>query len=244
MEILGRRVLITGAGRGLGRHLVLACARAGAVEVVAAARRAESLASLKAEEVAGSITPLVMDVTLDDQVRQAAVMTGAVDILINNAGVLAVGGVFKAPMDRVRAELEVNYLGLLRVTRAFVPAMIARGGGLIVNIGSHLGKVSLPLIGTYCALKAALFSIGQAMRGDLVGTGVHVITVAPGTLDTDMSRGFDVPKADPAGAAAQILEVIRKETPDAPIGDEARATYARLASDPEGLERDFGRIRA
>src|SRR6267143_56577 len=84
-----------------------------------------------------------------------------------------------------------------RMTWAFAPAMIAHGDGLIVNVASILAKVNLPALGNYCAQKAALLSLSQALRGDLARQGVRVITVLPGTIDTDMSRDFGGPKMSP-----------------------------------------------
>ncbi len=88
----------------------------------------------------------------------------------------------------------MNYLGVLRVTRAVAPGMITRGDGMIVNIATAFARVNLPLVGTYCATKAALLSLGQALRAYLSDHNVRVITVMPTTIDTDMSRGANVPK--------------------------------------------------
>jgi len=246
MEIRGRRVLVTGAGRGLGRALVPACARAGAAEVLAGARDLEKLDALRsgASGLGAKVIPLELDVTREREVAAAAARAGRVDILINNAGAIAFGGVFKGELQAIRQEIEVNYFGVLHVVRAFVPEMVRHGDGLIVNVASQLAKVSLPAIGTYCATRAALLSLSQAMRGDLSGSGVRVITVLPGALDTDMSRGFEIPKMAPSAAAEEILEAIRQETAQVPIGDEARATMAGLAADPAGVERAFARFKA
>ena len=245
MEVSGRRVLVTGASRGLGRALVLACARAGAHEVVAGARRTETLAARPDEPAAlfSRIRPVRLDVTREEDVLAAAEL-GRVDILINNAGSVAFGGVFKAEMEDLTREIEVNYFGVLRMVRAFAPDMVENGDGLIVNVASQLGKVSLPVIGTYCATKAALLSLSQAMRGDLAGTGVRVISVLPSALNTDMTRDFDISKMPTDRAADEIIEAIKDEAIEAPIGDEARQTLADLANDPIGLEKRLAQFRA
>jgi short-subunit dehydrogenase len=93
------------------------------------------------------------------------------------------------------------------------------------------------LIGTYCASKAALLSLGQALRAYLVDYGVSVITVMPTTIDTDMSRGADVPKMTTTFVASEILSAIREEKHDPPIGDEAHGVLERLHQDPQGLEQ-------
>jgi NAD(P)-dependent dehydrogenase (short-subunit alcohol dehydrogenase family) len=244
MEIEGKRILITGANRGLGRALTLACAEAGAREIVAGARRLEELeATIKSVAGRAKVTPVRLDVTSDEDVSAAAA-SGRVDVLINSAGIAVYGGVLKAGMEDVRREIEINYLGVLRMVRAFAPAMAEHGDGLIVNIASILGKVSAPALGTYCATKAALLSLSQSLRGDLADRGVRVIAVLPGTIDTDMSRGFDGEKMTAEQAAREIVEAIRSEAIEAPIGEGARGVLAGLDADPEGTEKAFAQLRA
>ena len=244
MEIEGKRILITGANRGLGRALVVACAQAGAGEVVACARRPEELETL-INSVGGrtKLTPVRLDVTSDEDVSAAAQL-GRVDVLINSAGIAVYGGGLKAEMEDIRREIEINYLGVLRMVRAFAPAMAEHGDGLIVNVASILGKVSAPALGTYCATKAALLSLGQSLRGDLSDRGVRVITVLPATIDTDMSRGFDGEKMTAEQAAQEIVEAIRRETIEAAIGDGARGILAGLSADPLGTEKAFAQLKA
>ena len=142
-------------------------------------------------------------------------------------------------MPKVRSGLTVavNYLGVLRVTRAVAPGMIARHDGMIVNVATAFAKVNLPIVGTYCATKAALLSLGQALRAYLDGEGVRVITVLPTTIDTDMSRGADVPKMAKEFVAAEILAAIRDERHDPPIGDEAKGVLEGLSKDALAVEK-------
>jgi len=244
MEIEGKRILITGANRGLGRALVVACAEGGAGEVVAGARRPEELETL-AGPVGGraKLTRVRLDVTSDEDVSAAARL-GRVDVLVNNAGVAVYGGVLKAGMEDIRREIEVNYLGVLRLVRAFAPAMAEHGDGLIVNVASVLGKVSAPALGTYCATKAALLSLSQSLRGDLSDRGVRVIAVLPGTIDTDMSRDFGGEKMTAEQAAREIIAAIREEKTEAPIGEGARGVLAGLGADPAGTEKAFAQFRS
>lgn len=243
MEIEGKRVFVTGASRGLGHALALACLGAGAREVLAGARQLESLENLRETAADVRLTPVRLDVTSEDDVRAAADL-GRIDILINNAGVCVYGSVLQAPMAELQHEIEVNYFGALLMARAFAPAMIENREGLIVNVASILGKVNLPAVGNYCALKAALLSLSQALRGDLSEHGVRVITVMPGTIDTDMSRDFAGPKMSAEQAAAEIIEAIRSEKIETPIGDAAREVMAGLASDPLAIEMSFAEYRA
>jgi len=115
---------------------------------------------------------------------------------------------------------------------------------MIVNVATAFAKVNLPLVGTYCATKAALLSVGQAMRAYLSDKGVHVMTVMPTTIDTDMSRGADVPKMTKEFVAEEILRHLREETIDPPIGAEAEGVLAGLQKDPRALEIMLSRVRA
>ena len=238
MHIEGKRVLITGASRGLGRTLAFAFADAGAREVIAGTRKQEDRDKLSTEasRKRANITPVQLDVTIDDEVNSVA-QSGTVDILINNAGVAGFGNPLTMSFDDIEKELAVNYLGVVRVTRAFVPGMIKQHDGMIVNIATAFAKVNLPLVGTYCATKAALLSLGQAMRAYLSDQGVQVMTVMPTTIDTDMSRGANVPKMSKEFVAEEILQAIREERHDPPIGDEAHGVLDRLMKDPLSLEK-------
>jgi NAD(P)-dependent dehydrogenase (short-subunit alcohol dehydrogenase family) len=241
MEIDGKRVLISGAGRGLGRTLVGAFVAAGAREVLAGTRKQEAQDSLR-QEFPERVTPLQLDVTSERDV-DAVAQLGTIDILVNNAGVAGFGNPLTMNLDDVQNELAVNYLGVLRLTRAVAPAMIAQRDGVIVNIATAFAKVNLPLVGTYCATKAALLSLGQAFRAYLAEDGVRVITVMPTTFDSDMSRGADVLKMTKEFVAAEVLAAIREERHDPPIGDEAKGVLEGLRKDPLGLEKTLMNYR-
>lgn len=241
MQIEGKRILISGAGRGLGRTLVSAFIEAGAVEVFAGTRNEEAREALK-REFDERVTPIQLDVTNDTEVDSIAGV-GTIDILVNNAGIAGYGNPLTMNFNDVQHELAVNYLGVLRLTRAVAPGMIAQRDGMIVNVATAFAKVNLPLVGTYCATKAALLSLGQALRAHLADDGVRVITVMPTTFDSDMSRGADVPKMTKEYVAAQILDAIRKESHDPPIGGEAEGILETLMKDPLGLEKTLMNYR-
>jgi NAD(P)-dependent dehydrogenase (short-subunit alcohol dehydrogenase family) len=238
VQIKGKRVLITGASRGLGRALVTAFVEAGASEVIAGARKPEDREALKAP----GVTPVQLDVTRADDVEEL-VHLGAIDILVNNAAVAGFGNPLTMDFAAVQEEIAVNYLGVLRVTRAVAPKMIAQRDGVIVNVATAFAKVNLPIVGTYCATKAALLSLGQALRAYLSEHNVRVITVMPTTIDTDMSKGADVPKMTKEYVAREILAAIREERHDPPIGDEARGVFESLSNDAVGLERSLQDFR-
>jgi short-subunit dehydrogenase len=239
MNIEGRSILITGASRGLGRALTRAFAKAGAKEVFAGARNGTDLENLKADR----ITPIKLDVTVDEDV-DATKQLGPIDILVNNAGVAGYGNPLTMSFEDAVQEMNVNYFGALRMTRALAPAMIERGEGMIVNIATAFAKINLPLVGTYCASKSALLSLGQALRAYLGDKGVHVMTVMPTTIDSDMSKGADVPKMTTEFVAGEILRHIREESIDPPIGEEAERVLEGLRTDPAGLEKMLSQIKA
>lgn len=239
MEIKDTRILITGASRGLGRTLAFAFAEAGAEEVFAGARKKEDAANLKSDR----ITPIKLDVTRDEDV-EATKLLGPIDILVNNAGVASYGNPLTMNFEDVMLEMTVNYFGALRMARALAPAMIGRGQGMIVNVATAFAKINLPLVGTYCASKSALLSLGQALRAYLADKGVHVMTVMPTTIDTDMSKGADVPKMTTDFVADEILRHIREESIDPPIGEEAERVLDGVRNDPVALEKMLSSIRA
>lgn len=235
MEINGKRVLVSGAGRGLGRTLVGAFVAAGASEVLAGTRTQEARDAL-ALEFTDRVTAIQLDVTSDSDV-EAVTQLGTIDILVNNAGVAGYGNPLTMNLSDAEKEVAVNYFGVLRLTRAVAPGMIAQREGMIVNVATAFAKVNLPLVGTYCATKAALLSLGQALRAHLADDGVRVITVMPTTFDSDMSRGADVPKMTKEFVAAEILAAIREERHDPPIGDEATGILDSLMKDPLAVEK-------
>src|SRR5207248_4070065 len=128
----GRRKLVTVASRGPGRTLFFAFAQAGAREVFSGARTPEDIESLKNEAAAigAAITPIKLDVTNDDDVK-ATTSLGPIDVLVNNAGVAGYGNPVSMSFDAATEEMNVNYFGALRMTRALAPAMLERGEGMI-----------------------------------------------------------------------------------------------------------------
>ena len=245
MNVKGRKVLITGGNRGLGRALAFAFAGAGARQVFAGARKPEDIERLKrdAADVRAAITPIRLDVRKDDDIGAARDL-GFIDILVNNAGVAGYGNPIAMDIEGAIEEMDVNYFGALRMARALAPAMIEQGEGMIVNIATAFAKINLPLVGTYCASKAALLSLGQALRAYLSDKGVHVMTVMPTTIDTDMSKGANVPKMTTEFVASEILRHVREESIDPPIGEEAEKVLEALMKDPLGLEKMLSQIRA
>ena len=235
MDISNATVLITGANRGIGRRTVDRLLAAGAPRIYAAARDPAKLGEL-AED--GRIVPVALDVTRPEQVAEAAENCADVTLLINNAGVNRNRPLIAEPeaLANARAEVEVNYLGTLSMCRAFAPVLKANGGGTIVNILSVIGRVNLPAIGSYCASKAAEYSMTQGVRAELAGQGTRVLGVLPGAVDTDMTPGGD---ARPEDVAAAIVEAIRNDVEDLYPDAMAQGIAEGLAADSKAVEKEL-----
>lgn len=188
-EAVCRTALVTGASAGIGRATALRLAAAG-VEVFAAARRLGALEELA--RGAPRIHPLPLDVTRDDSVQAAFGRLAAdgvvIDALVNNAGYGQMGAVEDVPVERWRAQLEVNVVGAVRMIQAVLPGMRARRQGRIVNVSSPAGVASMPLTGVYCASKAALESLSSALRMELRDFGIDVVVVRPGAIVTEFQE--------------------------------------------------------
>jgi NAD(P)-dependent dehydrogenase (short-subunit alcohol dehydrogenase family) len=186
---LQRFILLTGASGGIGRATAARLADAGHL-VFAATRRAGELQALAAAHP--GIRPVVLDITdqaaIDHARHQITDQTGGygLDVLINAAGILALGPVEAVADPQTRAQFEVNLFGTLTVTRAFLPPMRDRGHGRIVNVASILGRFALPGSGIYAASKFALEAASDAMRVELAPFGVQVVVVEPGVIDTPL----------------------------------------------------------
>jgi NAD(P)-dependent dehydrogenase (short-subunit alcohol dehydrogenase family) len=200
MNIENKTILITGANRGIGRALVDEALRRGAKRVYAGTRGTLEIADER-------VVPVTLDVTSASQVQKAAEKIGALDVLVNNAGIAIYDDL--SNFEVLEKHVAVNLLGLLRVTQAFLPAL-RRTHGAIVNNLSMAGLAALPIIPSYSISKAAAFNMTQSLRALLARQGVSVHAVVLGPIDTDMNRGFDIPKASTATAAAGIFDGLEK----------------------------------
>jgi NAD(P)-dependent dehydrogenase (short-subunit alcohol dehydrogenase family) len=204
MNLEKKTVLITGANRGIGRALVDEALRRGAKRVYAGARNA----LLNTDK---RVTSLTLDVTSVSQIQQAVDEVGALDVLINNAGVAIYDDLSK--LDVIEQHLAVNFLGPLKVTHAFLP-LLRRSKGAIVNNLSLAALAPLPVIPAYSISKAAALNMTQSLRAFLAGQGVTVHAVFLGPIDTDMNRGFEIPKASAETAALGIFDGLEKGEED------------------------------
>jgi NAD(P)-dependent dehydrogenase (short-subunit alcohol dehydrogenase family) len=204
MTIAGKTVLVTGANRGIGQALAAEALARGAKRVYAGTR--QPLAHPD-----GRVTPLTLDVTSAAQIQAAADQVGSLDVLINNAGI----ALYDDLSDRAALEqhLAVNLFGTYGVTQAFLP-LLTRSRGAIVNNVSMMAIAPLPLTPAYAISKAAAFNLTQSLRALLAGRGVRVHAVLTGPTDTDMTRGFDIPKASAKSVARAIFDGVENEEED------------------------------
>jgi NAD(P)-dependent dehydrogenase (short-subunit alcohol dehydrogenase family) len=197
----GQSILITGATSGIGREAALRLVRAGHL-VLAGGRRPDALAALARDAEGrgrggsrggGRLEPVTLDVTDPASVEAARGLvegrTGGrgLDVLVNNAGYALPGPLEALAEPDLRRLFDTNVFGLLAVTRAFVPAMRERGQGRVVNVGSIMGRVAMPLLGAYNASKHAVAAMTDALRIELAPFGITVVLVEPGAVRTSFA---------------------------------------------------------
>jgi NAD(P)-dependent dehydrogenase (short-subunit alcohol dehydrogenase family) len=200
VTIKDKTILVTGANRGIGQALAAEALARGARRVYAGTRQPLAHSDDR-------VTPLSLDVTSMEQIQSAADQVESLDMLINNAGIALFDDLTDPAV--LGRHLAVNLFGTHAVTQAFLPALI-RSRGAIVNILSVNSLAPLPLIiPAYSVSKAAAFSLTQSLRALVAGQGVSVHAVLPGPVDTDMTRGWDIPgKASPESVALAIFDAI------------------------------------
>jgi short-subunit dehydrogenase len=187
-------VAITGASAGIGEALVRAWAAKGA-SITLVARRKEKLEQI-AGEVGGKTFVYAADLALPeratDWIAPAEAALGPIDVLVNNAGVQTIEATVLASVEKGEELLRLNVFTPMRLTRAVLPAMLARRSGSIVDIASMAALAPMHGMYYYNAAKGGLGNASEGLHGELTGTGVHVLTVYPGPVDTDMARaGFE-----------------------------------------------------
>ncbi len=204
MNIENKTVLITGANRGIGRALVAEALRRGANRVYAGTRGSLQITDER-------VVPLALDVTNALDIEGAAAELDGLDVLINNAGIALYDDLSDTAV--VEKHLATNFLGPLKVAQAFLP-LLKRSKGAIVNNLSLMALAPLPLTPSYAISKAAAFNMTQSLRALLAGQGVTVHGVFLGPVDTDMTRGFEIPKASPDAVAQGIFDGLERNEED------------------------------
>lgn len=228
MDLAGRTALVTGANRGLGRHLAAQLVERGAT-VYAGARDVDAV------DLPGAI-PVHLDVTDPASIAAAAETARDVSVLVNNAGVFTGSSVLTGSLDDLRQEIEVHYFGPIAVTRAFAPQLAAAAdGSAVLNVLSVLSWLAFPDSSAYSAAKAAAWAATNGLRLQLAGQGTTVTALHVGYMDTDMAAGVDAPKSAPADVARLALDGVAAGEPEVLADEVSRQVQAGLAGGVRAL---------
>lgn len=230
-----KTVLVSGANRGIGKALVRALLKTKAKKIYATARDIQKLPDFGDSRV----VPIALDITQRDQIAKAAATAADVQLLINNAGALAMASVVSGKPEDLAQDMAVNYFGTLSMVHAFAPVIEKNGGGAVANVISVVGLASMAGIGGYSASKAALFSATQAMRTELKAKNINVHGIFPGPIDTDMAKDFPIEKTSPEETANNILSGIASGQEDIFPDPMSQQVAALWAKSPKELEKQF-----
>jgi NAD(P)-dependent dehydrogenase (short-subunit alcohol dehydrogenase family) len=227
MDIKNSVAVVTGANRGLGRHLAAELAKRGA-KVYAGARNPSSIDL-------PDVVPLQIDITDPESVAAAAATASDATLLINNAGIDTHADLLGGDLDDIRLDMETLFFGTLRATRAFVPVIEANGGGGVLNVLSVLSWLHIASSESYSAAKAASWAMTNAVRTRLAPKGVQVTALHVGYMDTDMAAHVDEPKSDPAAIAALALDAVAAGVPEVVADEISRNVRSGLSADLTAL---------
>ena len=243
-----RKVLVTDGKSRVGQALVHALAKAGAAVIwVGQAEPWKKYAGQEAVEALEQVTVVPLDLTDERGVSRIGAEIGSrVDIVINNAEVHRTEGIAtRGGAELARREMEVNYLGLLRLAQVIGPLMRARGADgdasacAWVNVLSVYALSNYPPQGTYSASKAAALSLSQCLRAEMQPAGIRVMNVFPGPVDEEWNQPLPPPKLAPERLARDIVQGLRDGVEDLYPGDVAREWVERWRDNPKVLEREL-----
>ena len=243
-----RKVLVTDGKSAVGQALVQALAKAGADLIwVGHAEPWKKLPGVEAIAALPQVTLVPLDLTNGRSVSElAGAIAGKVDIVVNNAEVHRTQGVAsRRGTDVARAEMDINYFGLLRLAQEFGPALKGRGADgqnnaiAWVNLLSIFALSNFPSHGTFSASKAAAHSLAQCLRAEMRPAGIRVLNVFPGPIDDEWNQLMPPPKIAPAALASAIVKGLRDGIEDLYPGDVAQEWVARWRDNPKVLEREL-----
>lgn len=205
------RVVITGAGGGLGRALALVFAQRG-WKIAICDVNADALKDTATQIIDHDVDVLVQecDVTSDnavEQLRDACLREwGGIDVMINNAGVASMGAIHKEPLSRWQRLIDINLLGVVRGCKTFVPLLKEQGGGHIVNIASIAGVANTPYMAAYNATKAAVISLSETLQSELKSSNIGVTVVCPAMFKTGIAEGSGIENLKLKGVLEEAME--------------------------------------
>lgn len=226
MKLANATVLITGANRGLGLAFAREALARGARKVYAAARDPSSV-------MLAGVVPVQLDVTKPEDIAAAARNYPDVTLLINNAGIAATGGFLSdSSVASAQHHFDTNVFGPLRLTQAFAPVLAAHGGGAILNVLSIASWINGPLLGVYGMSKSAAWAMTNGTRIELQDQHTQVLALHVGFIDTDLTRGLDVPKLAPDAVVRTALDALEAGASEVLADDVTRRVHAGLSADP------------
>ena len=235
MNIADTTALVTGANRGLGARLVVELLAGGAARVYATARNPQTIDPVVAADP--RVRTLALDVTVQASIDAAVEVASDVDLLINNAGVLGFGSALEGDIDQFRRDMHTNYIGMVSVSRAFVPVLESNGPAAIANVLTLIALAPVGPMAGYSASKAAAHSFTQSLRTEVRGRGIEVVGAYPGGIDTDMLAGVEAEKAAPAEVARRIVAGIAAGDAMVWPDDASEGAGKVYLADPLQLER-------
>jgi NAD(P)-dependent dehydrogenase (short-subunit alcohol dehydrogenase family) len=202
MQIENSVVLITGANRGIGLAFARELLARGARKVYAAARNPATV-------TLPGVQALQLDVTKPDQIAAAVQQAGDVTLVINNAGIAQPGGFLAEDSEAVtRRIFETNVFGVLNVSKAFAPVLKANGGGALLNVLSVASWVNGGELAAYSASKSAAWALTNSLRHELAAQKTQVLGLHMAYVDTDLTKGFEVPKTSPEAIVQRALDAL------------------------------------
>lgn len=200
MKIENAVALVTGANRGIGLAFARELLARGARKVYAGARDPAAVTQ-------SGVQPLRLDVTKPQDVAAAAALASDVTLVINNAGIAQPGGFLEADSEEVaRRTFETNFFAMLRMSKLFAPILKGNGGGALLNVLSVASWVNGGELAAYSASKSAAWSLTNALRSELAAQKTQVLALHMAYVDTDLTRGFDVPKSSPEEIVKRALD--------------------------------------
>jgi short-subunit dehydrogenase len=231
MNLENKIILITGSNGGLGRELVKSLLKENVNKIYCAVRDIKDAKSL--QDLSTKIELLKMDISDIENVESSTLNIKNIDLLINNAGVNSGKRIF----DNSTLDFDVNVMGTLNVTKILSSKL--NKNGTIINITSVLALSNYPILGLYSASKSALHSLTQAMRAEMSSRNINVLEILPGPIDTNMTKGVDMPKASTLDIVNEILIGLKNKVNEVYPDDFSKMIKNNLEKDSKSVEVEF-----